>query len=94
MAMGLGISQMAGHYCHMCASHTCHHVMGSNQLAQSNAAYNDLIRQYANQQQSGLSNALTRPDLLHGIIVSNGSSVSVGQLPEPKPNKKLLLLME
>lgn len=92
--MGLGGMGMGGHYCHMCASTHCHHIMGAQQ--QSKAAYSDMLRQFGAQQQGvqigivggGGGGASSSGHLL----VSDGSSTIGFAQQKPKINKKLLLL--
>jgi hypothetical protein len=86
--MGLGFGGGMGMaYCHMCASHQCHHILGGQQNM-NNDLYYQMLRQAGAAQQQSIS--IASPGT---ISVSSGTGVTVGQT-ETKPNRKLLLLME
>lgn len=88
--MGLGFGSNGHGYCHMCASPSCHHILGGQQQAMNQ--YNQMLRQYGSQQQQQQSISLASPGT---ISVSNGTSTNIviaGNNNQPKLNKKLLLL--
>lgn len=89
--MGISMGSIgAQHYCHMCASHSCHHILGAQQNM-SNEIYNQYLRQQMGiAQQQGI--AISSGSLTAGNITSTEKCITVGD--QPKPNRKLLLLME
>ncbi len=70
-------------YCQQCGLSNCVHVS----CVQQQQYMNSLLSQAAQQQSTSIS-------IANSGSISSKNCISVGQSPEPKPNKKLLLLME
>jgi len=80
--MSLLGSAIGMRYCQQCGSSHCVHILGSQQQYM-----NSLLSQAAQQQSTSIS-------IANSGSISSQNCIYFGQSPEPKPNKKLLLLKE
>jgi uncharacterized ferredoxin-like protein len=84
----LGGSQAQGAYCNMCASFSCHHLLGAQQNMNSQEYYNYMMRQA---QQLGVASHGSAINIPSGnAVATHGIEVTLKK--DTKINKKLLLL--
>lgn len=87
--LGNGQSASGGAYCHMCRSSSCFHIMGGlSQQMNSQEYYNHMMRQAQQLSITSSSGSLTSGN----VTTTSGNHSTTAHVPEPKPNKKLLLL--
>ena len=75
-------------YCQLCKSSHCVHVSGDQQQQDALSQYHNYLHGTIGVGKIGIATTIS------GAEVTIGGVATIGQLPESKPNKKLLLLME